>query len=61
MRRCAKCGEGIRRGDPAIRAMGEVFCSEDCADDYEQYGPPAGRDYDEIGTFEGVDVYGSLS
>jgi hypothetical protein len=58
-RECFNCGEIIRRGDPAIRANGHVFCSEDCADDVEMYGPPLDRP--DTGTFEGLDIYGSMS
>lgn len=32
---CFECGVSVRPGDGGVRAYGQLFCSEECADDHE--------------------------
>lgn len=45
IRRCTECDATMYEG--GIRAFGRLFCSEDCADDFENDGPSS-REIDEL-------------
>jgi endogenous inhibitor of DNA gyrase (YacG/DUF329 family) len=46
-RECAECGVTVRPGDGGIRAYGKLYCSEECADEGEDYTDYEYAAYDE--------------
>jgi hypothetical protein len=55
--RCAECRDTVvlREG---VRSLGQLFCSKECAESYEEYGPPL--DTPDVDCIGDTDVYGSL-